>query len=269
MLQKNPAGLSRKVKRRKFLGQFSAVGLLSLTGAVPDAAAPDGNASRIRALLTRPQPVVWVFTGDSITHGALHTSGWRCYPELFAERVRWELHRLRDMVINSGVSGDTTGELLKDQEWRIFQFRPHVISLMMGMNDCTAGAAGREDFRKNLNQLADAVEAHENLLLLHTPNLIYSPHDSKRSDLPAYADIIRDVAKQRKLMLVDHYAYWQDKTDTTVDALARKNSSALLYWLNDGSIHPNEFGHRQLANLLFERLGIYDPTSRTCRLFIE
>src|SRR5690348_15954016 len=118
MPEKNPVGLSRKVKRRRFLGQFSAVGLLSLAGATPAPASPDGNAPEIRALLSRNQPVVWVFTGDSVTHGALHTSGWRSYPELFAERVRWELHRFRDIVINSGVSGDTTGELLKDQEWR-------------------------------------------------------------------------------------------------------------------------------------------------------
>jgi acyl-CoA thioesterase I len=268
MPEKKPADLSKKVQRTGFLGQFRAVSLHSLSGAVPDPVPQDDNGPRIRALLTRSQPVIWLFAGDSITQGALHTSGWRSYPELFAERVRWELCRLRDVVINVGVSGDTMGELLNDQEWRIFQFRPHVISLMMGTNDCAAGMAGRDDFRGNLNRLADAVEARQGLLLLHTPNLIYFPDDSKHRDLPAYIGVTRDVAKQRKLMLVDHYAHWQ-KAGTTVDALGRKNLHALLYWLNDGSVHPNEFGHRQLANLLFERLGIYDPTSRTCRLFIE
>jgi hypothetical protein len=50
----------------------------------------------VRALLTGTEPVTWLFTGDSITHGALHTMGWRSYPEHFAERVRWELRRMRD-----------------------------------------------------------------------------------------------------------------------------------------------------------------------------
>ena len=42
----------------------------------------------IRALLGRAEPVRWVFTGDSITHGAAHTIGWRDYTELFDERAR-------------------------------------------------------------------------------------------------------------------------------------------------------------------------------------
>ena len=41
----------------------------------------------IRRLLSRDAPVKWLFTGDSITHGALHTIGWRDYTELFSERV--------------------------------------------------------------------------------------------------------------------------------------------------------------------------------------
>ena len=50
----------------------------------------------IRALLGRDEPVRWVFTGDSITHGAAHTIGWRDYTELFDERARWELRRTRE-----------------------------------------------------------------------------------------------------------------------------------------------------------------------------
>ncbi|HEU5326569.1 MAG TPA: hypothetical protein VFU78_00670, partial [Thermomicrobiales bacterium] len=47
----------------------------------------------VRALLQGVEPVRWVFAGDSITHGAAHTIGWRDYTELFGERVRWELRR--------------------------------------------------------------------------------------------------------------------------------------------------------------------------------
>ena len=56
-----------------------------------------------------------MFTGDSITHGALHTMGWRSYPEHFAERVRWELGRMRDIVINTGISGDRMPAYSKTQ----------------------------------------------------------------------------------------------------------------------------------------------------------
>ena len=39
------------------------------------------------------QQWTWVFYGDSITHGAAHTHGWRSFPEIFQERVRWELKK--------------------------------------------------------------------------------------------------------------------------------------------------------------------------------
>src|SRR5262245_38050003 len=93
--------------RRSFLvglGLSACAGLASAGGAPRAAAAdvpkpdPASGIAGIKQLLARPEPVTWVFTGDSITHGALHTRGWRSYPEHFAERVRWELKRMRDIV---------------------------------------------------------------------------------------------------------------------------------------------------------------------------
>src|SRR5580704_17629260 len=74
--------------------------------------APTSGVGGVKELLAGKEPVAWVFTGDSITHGALHTKGWRSYPEHFAERVRWEMKRMRDIVINTGISGDKTDGLL-------------------------------------------------------------------------------------------------------------------------------------------------------------
>ena len=59
-------------------------------------------------------PWTWVFYGDSITHGAAHTHGFRAFPEIFAERVRWEMRFLYDAVINTGISGQTTVQLLDE-----------------------------------------------------------------------------------------------------------------------------------------------------------
>ena len=103
--------------RRSFLtGAVAAVGAATATHVLPPAVqgkdepqkrtpAVDGLEG-IKTLLAGKDPVMWVITGDSITHGALHTLGWRSYPEHFAERVRWELRRVRDIVINTGISGD-------------------------------------------------------------------------------------------------------------------------------------------------------------------
>src|SRR5206468_2375866 len=85
------------------------------------------DLQKIQSLVRSPEPVTWVFTGDSITHGAHHTFGWRSYPEHFAERVRWELRRYRDVVINTGVSGDTIKGVAADVDHRVLRFRPNVV----------------------------------------------------------------------------------------------------------------------------------------------
>lgn len=260
--------LDERFKRRTFLGGLGALSTMLAASVGSGTFTPNDNGVRIQKLLASSEPVNWLFTGDSITQGALHTSGWRSYPELFAERVRWELFRLHDVVINTGISGDTTGGLLQDMNRRIFQFNPQITSLMMGMNDCVKGLNGRDEFRGNLYKLIDGMEEHAYLPLLHTPNLISYPTDPTRNTLPAYVEIIREVAKKRNILLVDHYAHWQERS-TQPGMSWERRPGALLYWLNDGSIHPNECGHRELANHLFATLGIYDPTSRTCRLFVE
>ena len=117
----------------------------------------------------------WVFAGDSITHGAAHTIGWRDYTELFSERVRWELRRTRDMVIKTGISGWQITNLADDLDWNVLQFRPHCVSLMFGMNDCTRGTEGLAEFERQYIAVIDRIKAETGAaILLHTPNAICS-----------------------------------------------------------------------------------------------
>jgi lysophospholipase L1-like esterase len=218
---------------------------------------PNSGLAGIKELLARKEPVTWLFTGDSITHGALHTLGWRSYPEHFAERVRWEMRRMRDVVINTGISGDRTRGILADLDWRALRFQPDCVSLMFGMNDCSDGLAGRDTFRSNLKTLIEKITAAGAIPLLNTPNTVYVKNAGGRGDLPAYAEIVRDVATQEKLALVDHWEHWQK---------SKPDQESLLPWLEDKSIHPGVFGHREFAKLIFRALGIFDPASPTCKL---
>jgi acyl-CoA thioesterase I len=214
----------------------------------------------LRSVFSSSKGVTWLLTGDSITHGAVYTFGWRSYPEHFMERLRWELRRMADTVINTGTSGDTTDGLLKDLRARALRFRPDVTSIMMGMNDCVAGHAGIDAFRRNLLNLADASENNSSLLLLHTPNPIRPGSDIERTHLAHYADVIRDVAARRKLMCVDHYNHWITQN--------RRQPGVFRRWLVPDGIHPNAQGHLELAKFFFVSLGIFDPASPTCALRI-
>ena len=218
---------------------------------------PHSGLDGIKQLLAGGPPLTWVFTGDSITHGALHTLGWRSYPEHFAERVRWELRRVRDIVINTGISGNRTGDVLNDFEWRVARFQPNVVSVMLGMNDCTAGEAGREAFGANLKEISRRVIAAGAIPLFNTPNPTYVKNAGGRSDLPAYAALVRDVATAEKIPLVDHWQHWQR---------TKPDQESLLPWLEDKSIHPGVYGHREFAKLIFRELGIFAENSPTCSL---
>jgi len=219
---------------------------------------PTPGLSGIRAisrLLGGSKPVTWVFTGDSVTHGAKYTQGRRSFTEHFAERVRWELRRFLDVVINTGVAGERSGGLLKNLDWRAARFRPDVVSVMIGLNDATLGQQGREIFRDNLQQIVTHLRDKGALVLLNTPNHINFNGAGTHADLRAYVKIIRETVLNLDVACVDHWAHWKRAKPTEKD---------LRPWLADDGIHPGVYGHREMAKLIFERLGIFDEKSPTC-----
>jgi acyl-CoA thioesterase-1 len=220
--------------------------------------ADDADAfAGIRALLARPEPVRWLFTGDSITHGAAHTVGWRDYTELFGERIRWELGRRRDVVIKTGTSGWTVQDLRADLDWNVLQFRPACVSLMFGLNDCLAGPDGVARFRETYLAVTERIRASSGaLVLLHTPNwLLPTDRAERREHLPRYREAILEVAQATGVPCLDHFPLW----------LAAEPDGSMHHWLAHGC-HPNEYGHRVLAHTLFRALGIWDDRSWTCQL---
>ncbi|MCA9445342.1 MAG: hypothetical protein KC964_31425, partial [Candidatus Omnitrophica bacterium] len=127
------------------------------------------------------------------------------------------------------------------------------------MNDAVKGEEGRELFREKYRELIERLkEETDALILLHTPNPI-TPAADRRQDLPAYSEIIREIAKEYEVALVDQERMWKDYLS--------KGRNDLNYLLNDGTIHPNAAGHVLFAHNLFWVLDIFDPESRTCRLY--
>jgi acyl-CoA thioesterase I len=231
----------------------------SLVKSQPDTTNQDYQ--KIQKLLLSKEPIIWLFTGNSITHGVVHTNGSRSYSEHFAELIRFEKKRMRDFVINTGISGAWIPEIINDFNWRVKQFHPKVVSIMIGMNDAAKGEQGRESFKKDLSSFIDSVRSIGAIPIIHTTNPTYPFHKASeaRKDLPAYNIIIREIAKEKNLILVDHYKHWQE---------CKKTNEELLTWLNDRSIHPNEFGHREIAKELFKALGLFSKESPTCNLFV-
>lgn len=232
--------MSTREKQKQVLNTFS----------VPD-------LERIKELLSQKNPVKWLFTGDSITAGVLHTEGCRSYPEIFAERIRWEMARPRDIVINTAISGNITQNILDDFSWRIGQFNPGVVSLMIGTNDCTRKGLTPEVFESRINELLYEIRKTGAIPILHTPNVIINKYAPERAGLPGYVAVIQKTAEKENIILVDNYTHWRNEAKSDPDV------TVLREWLND-PIHPGAKGHQEIARLMFKNLSIFDPASPTC-----
>lgn len=216
---------------------------------------------RISTVLNSNTPATWVLTGDSITHGALHTNGRRSYPEHWTERVRWELGKPknRDFVVDSGVSGATSAELVSYFAERVTAFSPKVVSIMIGTNDIATAGLGLETYRANLVSLVRSVRALPGspAVILQAPNPVDPAKWPGRVALSGYAQVMGEVAAREKAVFVDHYNDW----------LTGNGGQVPLSLLNDG-LHPNERGHHRIAVKMIKDLQIFDTGSRVCTLSV-
>ena len=191
---------------------------------------------------------VWVFCGDSITEGIVHTHGRRNYVQLVESRVRfleekgWTMH----LFVNSAISGNTTAQVAETLEHRVLRFKPDVFSLMIGMNDsCNLRP---EQFADNLRNIVGRVRAScKSEVLLQTCNAIHPDLHPERGAFPQFMDIVRSVAAELETALIDHHAVWER---TRIE-----NRAVFDTWTADRG-HPNALGHWVMADRILRELEI-------------
>ncbi len=209
------------------------------------------DAGRLREVLAGP-PVTWLFLGDSITQAVLNTRGRRGFVEHFTERVRGELGRLGDAVINTGVAGSTAEDVLSEFHWRVGRFAPDVVFVMFGTNDAGQGTDGVRSFRYALDQIVQRSRDLGATVVLQTPPTVAGSEGHEV--IARYAAEVRDLARDLGVILVDHQARWSESANDT--------------WFDDAS-HPGAAGHVELARTLFETVGVADDESATYTLRLE
>ncbi|WP_432798068.1 SGNH/GDSL hydrolase family protein [Poriferisphaera sp. WC338] len=212
----------------------------------------------IKQKLVNGEPLVWLFYGDSITHGVAHTRGSRDYVEHFEEMLRHDMGRSLDAVINTAISGHTTKELVSQFDIRVQRHRPDIVFLMIGMNDCSADAPQHtplKDFRKNLYDLAERIAGLGAQLILQTTCPIVRGYAPEREPhYPAYMQAIRDIANEKNLPLIDHTAFWESHDD-----------AYWLEWMNN-AFHPNARGHAVMARKLLQDTGFWGTNAFACNI---
>lgn len=199
-----------------------------------------GKADRkaLQRLAKRKQPVTWVFAGDSITHGCMHTDYLRNYQEYFAQAMKASPQRAQDIVVNTGVSGATTAELMQYFDAWVMDYRPDVVFICYGMNDCAAQGMTVETYRQNLGEAVRRIRASGAIPVLHTPNT-----SRRQRNIVPYLEAARKLAEEEAVLFVDHNAFWS------------AHSREVKTLMSD-AIHPNEYGHLLLCRYLLQSLEL-------------
>lgn len=229
---------------------------------MPNAEAPASAAAdllRLAELLTGAEPLNWVITGDSITHGLVHTHGGRSYAGHLHELIRGELARTRDAVINTAISGHRLPDILGDFERRVESWHPHVVTLMIGTNDMStlpgSPLVAPADFAASLREFVACGRALGAIVVLQTPPSIDTANAPGRERLTEFADAVREVAASEDVILVDQHARFTEI-----------GGGGVPWGLMNDPFHPNAAGHAALALGLATALGLRPPVSRAIPL---
>lgn len=197
-----------------------------------------------------------VFIGDSITDGGRRTSS-AAYGEGYVSQVRNLLlaryPQLKLRIVNHGVPGDTTRDLVSRWERDVIAEQPDWLAVMIGINDVwrSFGAYSTEavplpEYEANLRRLlGQARSATSARLILLTPYMIEpNPRQPMRRQMDCYGQVVRQIAPDFTAQLVD--------TQAAFDAVL---AHTIVSDWSDDQIHLNRAGHAVIALALLRAVG--------------
>lgn len=195
-----------------------------------------------------------LFLGDSITDaGRQHTPPYgEGYVSLLQALLQARHPELALRVINRGISGDTTRDLLARWERDALAEQPDWLSLLIGINDVWRSfganphtAVPLPEYEANLRRLLDSARQQGARLILMTPYLIEPERSAPmRRQMDWYGEVVRRLAAEMEAVLVD--------TQAAFDAVLRHAPPEA--WAAD-QIHPNRAGHAVIALAWLRAVG--------------
>ena len=203
-----------------------------------------------------------VFAGDSVTDmGSVHPVGEGRNEELGTGYVRMVENllaacypRLRIRVTNSGVSGNTSRELLERYQRDVVDLHPDWVSVCVGINDVwrqvdSPSIPDRqvmpEEYRQNMEQMILAVKGVTKGMFILSPYYMEpNRQESMRARMDEYGQICRELAEEHGCIYVDFQKMYDD--------FCKVRHSSSIAW---DRIHPNQIGSMMMARAFLEKCG--------------
>ena len=170
-------------------------------------------------------------------------------------------------VINAGVGGNRSSQLLKRLNRDVLAHHPTAVVLMVGTNDRlnSGGFITADNYRKNVITLIDKIQAGGAKVVLVTPppcipELLFNRHDPKKfadqspvERMQEVRTILLEISKQRKIPLIDfhHYLIQHKIADQQKTSVLRNIANS---GIKDG-VHLTPAGYQLLAKLIANKLS--------------
>ncbi len=173
-----------------------------------------------------------IVLGDSLTEG-YGVAKEAAYPALLEKKLH-EAGKKEWTVINSGVSGSTTASAVTRMKW-LFKSKPDAVLLVLGANDGLRGLK-IEDSQKHLAAAIEYANSQKVRVILGG---LYMPPNYGADYTGQFKKMYEALAKKYKV--------------TFIPFILEKVGGNPKYNLADG-IHPNEEGHKIIAENIFQVL---------------
>ena len=203
-----------------------------------------------------------VFAGDSVTDmGSVNPVGEGLFDNLGHGYVRMFENLLTALypqmnirITNSGISGNTSRDLLMRYERDVVSLKPDWVSTLIGINDVwrqfdsptmPETHVSPEDFEATYTRLIERTLPHVQGMILMTPYFMEpNRQDSMRVRMDEYGAIVRHLAQRYHLTCVDLQEGW--------DRLFAHMHPCSIAW---DRIHPNQTGCMYIAKQFLKAVG--------------
>lgn len=121
-------------------------------------------------------------------------------------------------VVNSGISGNTTDDILKDMKKRAYQYNPSKVFLLIGTNDLDLKHS-KEDIIKNIEEILEDIRNNRPKAELYLESIYPVNHDIRRNnagnrennDIREINKELKKYCKKNKITYIDMYDLLKDE----------------------------------------------------------
>ncbi|WP_013628199.1 SGNH/GDSL hydrolase family protein [Rubinisphaera brasiliensis] len=207
--------------------------------------------NQVRGWLHGHEPRVWMFLGDETTAWMRyqHEPG---YAEMFRHRLRWELRRFPDLIVNAGIESATVDELLKVADQGLRQCRADAVFVLPGPADAASAMQRPSAYAQKLLELATVIRKQNAAPVFQTPPIPFAEQQTEYGQqLVHLADVIRETCIVREIPVIDHAEFWLEQPPCPS-------------WYNAETRTLTTNGQSALGLLFFSELDLFDRSSQLC-----